>query len=378
MCRRLLLSLLCGSALFVRAADWQLLRAGQPAAPVRALLKGDRLFFALPDLFQPLGGSVELDPITRQTVAVLQGRRVQFDAKQPLFTVELKTYVLTAMPFEKDKTVYCPLDFFSQALPLLTGQVLTTEAARAEMTLAASAVISPAPVRDTAPPPPAPEVKRVTVVLDAGHGGAEEGALGPSGLKEKDVSLALVLRLQKRLEQEGFRVILTRGDDRTVALRDRPAAANQENAALFLSIHLNSNAGSDPHGSETYYLGRLSGNDSTARLVAAENAGAVPDTSGLSLVLWDMAQNAAARDSAALALAIQKEMNALLATPDRGVKQAPFVVLKGSRVPAVLVEVAFISNPQEESKLRSGEFLDRAASALNKAVKNYLGMRAAK
>ena len=216
----------------------------------------------------------------------------------------------------------------------------------------------------------------MTIVLDAGHGGAEEGALGPTGLKEKEVSLSLVLRVKTLLEKEGnLRVLLTRPHDRTVALKDRPAIANQEKAALFLSIHLNASPGADSHGSETYYLGRMSDNDSTARLVAAENAGVVNDKDGLQLVLWDMAQNASLKDSAALAGAVQKQMNDLLATPDRGVKQAPFAVLKGSRVPAVLVEVAFISNPQEENKLKSGEFLDKAAAAIGTAIKNYLKLR---
>jgi len=371
--RRLSLLLLLSGAL--HAADWEMLRPGQPAAPVRALLKGDRLFFALGDVLTPLGGAVETDPITRQVVATLGGRRVQFDARQPLFTIEMKTYVLTALPFEKERAVFVPQDFYTQALPLLAGFAVTADAAAAKLTLSPSDG-GGKPVRDANPPPPPPASKRMTVVLDPGHGGSEEGANGPGGLKEKDATLALALRLKPALEREGYRVILTRADDRTVPLRDRPALANQEKAALFISIHMNSSPVAGPHGTEVYYLGKLSSDDATARLVAAENAGVVEDGNGLSLVLWDMAQNAAARDSATFAVAVQNRMNDLLATPDRGVRQAPFVVLKGSRVPAILVEVAFISNPQEEAKLKSGEFLDKAAAALTAAVKNHLALRA--
>ncbi len=360
--------------LLLPAADWQLLREGANLSPVRATLKGDKLYYALPDIFQPLGGSVERDPITRQFVALLAGRRVQLDPQRPLFTIEMKTYVLTAMPIEKDKTAYLPLDFYEQALPVLTGETLNADAARAVLLLK-SIALRPQPVSD-ATPSPGVAGKKVTLVLDAGHGGAEEGALGPTGLKEKEVSLSLVLRIKTLLEKEGnLRVLLTRPDDRTLVLKDRPALANQEKASLFLSIHLNASPGADSHGSETYYLGRMSDNDATARLVAAENAGVVNDKDGLQLVLWDMAQNASLKDSAALAGAVQKQLNDLLATPDRGVKQAPFAVLKGARVPAVLVEVAFITNAQEENKLKSGEFLDKAAAAIGAAIKNYLKLR---
>ncbi len=365
--------LLAGGA--SRAADWQLVRERAAATPVRAALKGDRLFFALPDVLVPLGGAVEIDPISRQPVASLGGKRIQFDPRQPLFTVEMRTYVLTAMPFEKERVVYLPADFYSQALPLLAGVTPRLDAAAAKFELVA-ADASARPVRDANPPPPPAPSKKITLVLDPGHGGAEEGASGPGGLKEKDATLALALRLKPALEKEGYRVLLTRSDDRQVALRERPALANQEKAALFISLHMNSAPSPEPHGSEVYYLGKLTSDDATARLVNAEDAGVVEAGDGLSLVLWEMAQNAAAKDSAALAGSLQKQLNDLLGTPDRGVRQAPFAVLKGSRVPAVLVEVAFISNPGEEAKLKSGEFLDKAAAAAAAAVKNYFALRA--
>ena len=148
---RLSALLLLALALTTRAADWQLLREGANLSPVRATLKGDKLYYALPDIFQPLGGSVERDPITRQFVALLSGRRVQLDPQRPLFTIEMKTYVLTAMAVEKDKTVYLPLDFYEQALPVLTGETLLPDAARAVLTLKTVAD-RPLPVKDAMPP----------------------------------------------------------------------------------------------------------------------------------------------------------------------------------------------------------------------------------
>ena len=148
---RLFAFLLFAMAVTSRAADWQLQREGSPLSPVRATLKGDRLYYALPDIFQPLGGSVERDPITRQFVALLAGRRVQLDPQRPLFTIEMKTYVLTAMPIEKDKTAWLPLDFYEQALPVLTGETLTPDAARAVLTLKTIAA-RPQPVKDATTP----------------------------------------------------------------------------------------------------------------------------------------------------------------------------------------------------------------------------------
>jgi len=212
-----------------------------------------------------------------------------------------------------------------------------------------------------------------TIVIDPGHGGKEVGAVGPDGLLEKDITLALSRKLAASLASKtGARIVLTRDDDTLVSLDQRTALANQYKADLFLSVHMNSAVGKVAKGSETYFLS-LEASDELARKAAeTENASAVADpSSDLKLILWDLAQQAYLDESSRFAQAIQEEMNAATGVANRGVKQAPFKVLVGATMPAALVEVGFISNPEEETKLKSDEFQNLMVDALTRAVQRY-------
>lgn len=220
-----------------------------------------------------------------------------------------------------------------------------------------------------------------TIVLDPGHGGKEVGAIGPGGLVEKDATLAICRRLQSLLSSSlGARVILTRNDDSLVPLDQRTAIANQYQADLFLSVHLNAaRAGqAQARGAETYYLS-LEASDELARAAAdrenqvdpaAQSLGA-DSSSDLRLILWDLAQQEYLKESSRLAELVQSEMNGASGVVNRGVKQAPFRVLIGATMPAALVEVGFISNPAEEARLASAEYQDTIAQALLRAVRRY-------
>ncbi len=175
--------------------------------------------------------------------------------------------------------------------------------------------------------------------------------------------------------------MLTRTTDTIVSLDERAAIANHEKAAVFVSIHANSSRAPGAHGSETYYLSLGATDPVSAAVANDENAAAAPPpgTTGegappadLDFILWDMAQSAHLKESAALAESIQNELNALLHTENRGIKQAPFRVLVGATMPAVLVETAFISNPQEAKELASPEFRQSIAEAIARAVASYL------
>jgi N-acetylmuramoyl-L-alanine amidase len=212
-----------------------------------------------------------------------------------------------------------------------------------------------------------------TIVIDPGHGGREVGALGPNGLMEKDVTLTIARKLAASLSNKvGARVVLTREDDSVVSLDQRTALANQYKADLFLSIHLNAAVVKDAKGSETYYLS-LEASDELARKAAeSENVSASPNpTADLNLILWDLAQQAYIEESSLFAQSIQEEMNTATAVANRGVKQAPFKVLVGATMPAALVEVGFISNPEEAAKLQSDEFQKLMVDALTRAVQKY-------
>jgi len=220
------------------------------------------------------------------------------------------------------------------------------------------------------------------LVIDPGHGGVETGATGPTGLREKDVALDLSQRLQRRfLRDKRLTVVLTRDEDRLIGHDERTAIANHNRADLFLSIHLNASPRSAATGAETYFLSSDATDDAARTLAALENGSSGVDEKQISagaqgenldLVLWDLAQNQYLAESSLLAERVQWHLNALTQTRDRGVRQAPFRVLMGATMPAVLVEVGFISNPEEEERLRDLEYRGRVVDAIEAAVRDFL------
>lgn len=232
-----------------------------------------------------------------------------------------------------------------------------------------------------APPrPPPARAEPKTIVLDAGHGGTELGAKGPEGLLEKDAMLALVRTVKEALGRRGYKVVTTRDSDASVSLEERAATANAAKADVFLSLHANASRSAAAHGTEVYYLSLDASDRAAAALAESENrpsAEATPSAEtnaalrDLDLILWDLAQNQHLAASARLAEIIQADFNRLLGVTTRGVKQAPFKVLIGVNAPAVLVEVAFITNPDEEKRLAAEEFRREVADTLAGSLENY-------
>jgi len=218
------------------------------------------------------------------------------------------------------------------------------------------------------------------VVLDPGHGGSETGAVGPSGTMEKELTLAIARTLAERLRAElGVEVALTRTDDVDLGLDDRSAFANQTRADLFVSIHLNSTSRGrgNAHGAETYFLSLEASDERAADAAALENlvgepvAGDGSDGVDLQMLLWDLAQTRFLAASQRLASLVQEELNHTLSLPDRGVKQAPFRVLMGAAMPAVLVELGFISSTDEEQKLRDPDYRARLVETVVRAIARF-------
>ena len=219
----------------------------------------------------------------------------------------------------------------------------------------------------------------LTVALDPGHGGDETGAAGKAGTFEKELTLDVAKRLKATLEKDaGMTILLTRDTDTIVPLDDRTALANHNHADLFVSIHVNASTRRDARGAETYYLASQSKDREIRTLAAIENNASGVDradlgagSGGLELVLWDLAQSKYLEESSVLAETVQKELNTALGIKDRGVKQAPFRVLMGATMPAVLVEIGFISNPAEEERMKTDEYRDRIVGALAAAVRSF-------
>ena len=215
------------------------------------------------------------------------------------------------------------------------------------------------------------------IVIDAGHGGHDPGTLGRGGLQEKDLVLDVALRVQRLVREElGAEVVMTRSTDVFVPLEERTAIANSREADLFLSIHANSSRNPKAKGIETYFLNFAA--DPHAESVAArENAISAATLKDLQNLVKAITLNTKIDESRDFAASVQEAMveNMRASDPeiqDRGVHTAPFYVLIGANMPSVLAEIAFVSHPDEERLLKSGEQRERIAWGLLEGVRTYL------
>ena len=236
------------------------------------------------------------------------------------------------------------------------------------------------PVRRTAPAPkadaPVQPAGLRKIVLDPGHGGKDPGAIGVRGLAEKDVVLGIARKLAHKLRAElDVEVILTRSDDRYVPLEDRTALANQEDADLFISLHMNASPNPEARGIETYYLDNTT-DEAAIRLAARENRTSRRNISDLQFILSDMMQNMKLEDSITLAHRLQAALvggmtRVMADVKDLGVKKALFHVLVGARMPSVLVEMAFISHRVEGAAMSQERYQDAMVGALFEGIQKY-------
>ncbi len=228
---------------------------------------------------------------------------------------------------------------------------------------------------------PAPQAKAQSpairkIVLDPGHGGKDPGAVGVDGIAEKDIVLAVAKKLAHKLTQEmGVQVILTRSDDRFIALEDRTAIANAREADLFVSLHMNASPNGEARGLETYYLDKTT-DEASLRLAARENATSRKNVSDLQFILSDMTQNLKLEDSITLAHHIQHSLvdsmsKNIADVRDLGVKKALFYVLVGARMPSVLVEMFFITNKTEGRAMSQENYQDAVVDALYDGIVKY-------
>ncbi|MBL8910250.1 MAG: N-acetylmuramoyl-L-alanine amidase [Archangium sp.] len=220
------------------------------------------------------------------------------------------------------------------------------------------------------------------VVIDPGHGGEQTGAIGPNGQREKNIALAISKQLKELLEKE-FKatVVLTREKDALVQLSERVVLANKKQPDLFISIHANSMPTAVQRrlnqGIETYFLSAAASGEDAKKVAARENAesgsqprGAAGDT--LSFILADLQRSETHVDSSRLAYSVHEELILETQAQDRGVQQAPFYVLMGLEAPAILVEVGFVSHPEEGKLLTDAAYQARLARAISAGVGKFL------
>ena len=215
------------------------------------------------------------------------------------------------------------------------------------------------------------------IVIDPGHGGHDTGTIGPNGLEEKDLVLDVSLRLGRLLETRlGADVAYTRRDDTFIPLESRTAIANQEAADLFVSVHANSSHDPDARGVETYYLNFTSSPDAL-EVAARENAVSDKSIHELQDLVKKIALKEKIDESREFAADVQQSLHSGLAAKspglrDRGVKQAPFIVLIGANMPSILAEISFVSNPGDERRLETAEYRQRIAESLYRGIAKYV------
>ena len=216
------------------------------------------------------------------------------------------------------------------------------------------------------------------IVIDPGHGGKDPGAVGYlKNVYEKDITLNIAKRLADKIRTDlGCEVILTRSSDRSLSLEERTAFANTQNADLFISVHVNAHRNPKAYGIETYYL-NLATDDESIRVAARENATSEKNISDLESILSDLMQNAKINESSRLATYVQRSMYGHMKSKyayvkNNGVKKAPFYVLLGAQMPAILVETSFISNSRECKRLINPTYQDHLCDSIVTGIRNYI------
>jgi N-acetylmuramoyl-L-alanine amidase len=231
--------------------------------------------------------------------------------------------------------------------------------------------------RETGGPRPAYPRGKIRVMLDPGHGGKDPGATGPTGLREKDVVLAVGRMVRDRLRQDdSFEVMMTRDADVFIPLEERTAMANEARADIFVSLHINASRNRSAEGISTYVLSRASSDRHSLELAARENGVPVAKLTAVKFIIDDLSTYKRKKESLRLAKtvndAIVRNVNGRFGrVADLGLKQAPFYVLVGARMTAVLVEASFITNRREEARLHDPGYLATIADSVVEAIRYY-------
>lgn len=344
-----------------------------------------------PRIFIDIRGAGIRDEILRKPVEVRNGllrqvRAGRFDRDTVRVVIDLEresTYRVFALPGPFRIIVDIDGEGEIPALPTTPDAVDTPGSVAAAPSLEDPAALPPAVAPSVPPSAPSggsavPVRKhRVRVMIDPGHGGKDPGAVGPTGLREKDVVLAIGRRIREKLERSGeFDVRMTRDDDVFIPLEERTAMANKGRADIFVSLHINASPNRRAEGFSTYVLSRGASNREDLELAARENGVPVRKLQGVKFIIDDMFTGARKNESLRLAKTVNDAVVRHVSTrypgaQSLGLKQAPFYVLVGARMTAVLVEASFISNAREESRLRDPSCLDGIADGVVEAVRYY-------
>lgn len=351
-------------------------------------------------LVKALGATLTSKPNGRHSFST-GGRTIELGESFFFVRVDTSLVPIAIPAFRRDGALHLPFQLVTDLLPrLATG--LMYDAQYAELrTFNTAARTGPAEIINTpwnsgpanAPSPTvgpvrrAPGSQRRLVVVDAGHGGVDGGMSGPIGggtpIREKYITLAVARLVAQELRQSNVDVLMTRTTDTLIALSDRGRIANRAKGDLFVSIHVNasgtrSSRAARQRGYETYFLAEAKTEEATRvermenEAVKFETGANAPKGDPLSFIINDMAQNEHLRESNDLAETIQQGLSTIHPGPSRGVQQANFAVLRGSYMPAVLVEIGFGTNPEEAAWMRDPDTQRVIARSIAQSVLAYL------
>jgi len=313
-------------------------------------------YYPLVKLCESRGVSWQYDPLTR-VVALSKGlHRINLKAGDNLILVDQRASLLDHPVDIYEGTVVVPISFKRDVIDTLFKEVKVPTVKRGLY-------------------PISNKIKKI--VIDAGHGGNDPGAIGKTGLREKDINLDIAKRLAFLLKSEGVEVILPRSSDAFIPLDRRVQITNNSKADLFISIHSNANRSRSMHGFEIYYVA-TSVNDAKRAFYSARNANL--DLTNASLasysldlkaILWDMLYNNSRAESIYLGRNICKIIGDKCDVKVNGLKDARYQVLRGAYMPAILIEIGFVSNSSEERMLKNGYYRQQLAEGILEGVRDY-------
>jgi N-acetylmuramoyl-L-alanine amidase len=353
---------------------------GNPTATSKDFLiqNSGILYLSLNELFPALGAKPDYNPDLSVFYLNSKGLKIAANLKtnHAIFAGEEMEF---AGGFWRDSKLYISEDFITDVYARARGWEISIDKPESVKNYQSAFRLPDKIKRDP--------VK--VVVIDPGHGGESIGASSSDGFREKDLTLAIALKLRDKLKSvPGLKVYLTREEDREVALDDRPEFANKFNADLFLSIHANACDAQSASGFETYFMSLNASDEDSRKIALWENL----DLSGeqknhsqelsrenlseLDMILGDMAQSEHLAESEVFAKIIQTNLAMIMKNPNRGVKQAPFRVLMGANMPAALVEVGFITNAKDRRSLLDEKNQDRIVSILAESILDFRELKA--
>ena len=374
-------------------------RQAEATRPVPAIPTVSGNYIRADLLATALGGSAGDAPQGRYRIT-LGDSRLEMEEGVPFMRVDANVVPLLLPPLRSGRTFLIPYPVATSVIPrFATGFMYDASARELRIFNTAARRVVDAPVRpdddvvsslppsgNTATPRPRRNMRRL-IVVDAGHGGVDNGMTGPIGtgprIVEKNVTLAVARYLAQELRSQGVDVLMTRTTDTLIALSDRGRIANRNKGDLFVSVHVNAtgsrtSAGARERGYETYFLAEAKTEEASRvermenEAVKFETGANAPKGDPLSFIINDMAQNEHLRESNDLAETIQDGFRSFHPGKDRGVQQANFAVLRGSYMPAVLVEIGFGTNPTEARFLLDPDNQREIAASIARSVMEYI------